>query len=144
MSATGSARHRRRRVIIDAAVELFVARDPSAVSMEEIAARAGVARGTVYNHFGTKQQLYQQVLAARFGELLVGRVGRVLREGINAGAFRAVDPERTSQAILDAVAGMAEAVAGAGPDDLAVRRAADELQSLIGASLIQLSEEAVG
>ena len=54
MSSTPGPRSRRRQVIIDAAVELFAARDPSAVSMEEIASRAGVARGTVYNHFGIK------------------------------------------------------------------------------------------
>jgi AcrR family transcriptional regulator len=140
MSAPGSARHRRRQLILDAASELFAARDYTAVSMEDVAARARVARGTVYNHFGTKQRLYQQVLTTRFAELLVGRVGRVLRQGIRAGAFREVDPDSTSYAILGAVAGMAEAVAGSCADDRAVRRAAEDLHALIGASLTRPQE----
>lgn len=40
-----------------AAEELFGARAASAVSVDEIVARAGVAKGTFYNHFTSKEDL---------------------------------------------------------------------------------------
>jgi AcrR family transcriptional regulator len=52
----------RRRQILDAARRLFSERDYSAVAADEIAAEAGVARGLINHYFGTKRDLYIEVV----------------------------------------------------------------------------------
>lgn len=60
----------KRERIIEAASGLFGGRDLASVRMEEIAARAGVAKGTVYVYFRSKEDLYFSILAARLSVLL--------------------------------------------------------------------------
>jgi AcrR family transcriptional regulator len=50
-------RQRTREAIVDAAAELFVERGFDAVSVSEIAQRAGVVEKTVFNHFPVKEGL---------------------------------------------------------------------------------------
>ncbi len=52
----------RRRELIAAARRLFNERHYGAVSTEEIAAEAGVARGLINHYFGTKRDLYVEVI----------------------------------------------------------------------------------
>ena len=52
----------RRRQILAAARTLFSERGFSAVSTAEIAAEAGVARGLINHYFGTKRDLYVEVV----------------------------------------------------------------------------------
>lgn len=52
----------RRRQILDAARRLFSERHYGAVSLEEIATEAGVARGLINHYFGTKRDLYVEVV----------------------------------------------------------------------------------
>ncbi len=52
----------RRKQILAAARKLFNDRDYSAVSADEIAAQAGVARGLINHYFGTKRELYVEVV----------------------------------------------------------------------------------
>lgn len=52
----------RRRQILAAAQELFSERHYGAVSLDEIAAKAGVARGLINHYFGTKRDLYVEVV----------------------------------------------------------------------------------
>ena len=52
----------RRRQILSAARRLFNQRDYSAVSADEIATEAGVARGLINHYFGTKRDLYVEVV----------------------------------------------------------------------------------
>lgn len=66
-----------RIAILDAA-ESVLARDGfNAGRMEDIARSAGVAVGTVYNHFADRDSLLQSLLESRRGELL-GRLDRAL------------------------------------------------------------------
>ena len=51
-----------RRRIADAAAELFVDQGYAATTLEQIAARAGVAVQTVYFHFGNKRTVLQQAV----------------------------------------------------------------------------------
>lgn len=44
--------------ILKAARELFLSQGYGAVSMDEVANRAGVSKATVYNHFNSKEQLF--------------------------------------------------------------------------------------
>jgi AcrR family transcriptional regulator len=55
--------------VLDAAAELLADRGPSAVSLREIAARAGVNYGLVHRHFGTKDALVRAVMAREAGAL---------------------------------------------------------------------------
>ena len=60
----------RTREILAAARSLLEQRGPEAMTMEEIAAAAGVAKGTVYLYFQSKDHLIQ-ALIARVGENLI-------------------------------------------------------------------------
>jgi len=52
----------RREQILACAVELFGERPYAAVSTTELARRAGVARGLINHYFGTKRDLYLEVV----------------------------------------------------------------------------------
>jgi AcrR family transcriptional regulator len=52
----------RRRQLLDAAMEVFVARGYHAAAMDEIAERAGVSKPVLYQHFPGKQELYLALL----------------------------------------------------------------------------------
>ncbi len=67
MSAAAEPRRRlepdeRREQILRCAIRLFGERPYAAVSTTEIAAEAGVARGLVNHYFGTKRDLYVEVV----------------------------------------------------------------------------------
>jgi len=53
----------------DAAAVLFAERGAAAVSVREIAARAGVNHGLVHRHFGSKEALLREVLAEQVAEI---------------------------------------------------------------------------
>jgi len=53
-----------RERIIEAAAEVFAATGYHRATMEDIAARAEVAKGTLYYNFSTKAQLFEAVLEA--------------------------------------------------------------------------------
>ncbi|MFK4595403.1 TetR/AcrR family transcriptional regulator [Streptomyces pristinaespiralis] len=77
----------RRQQLIGVALELFSHRSPDDVSIDEIAAAAGISRPLVYHYFPGKQSLYEAALrraadelAARFMEPREGPLGaRLLR-----------------------------------------------------------------
>lgn len=52
----------RREQILACAIELFGERPYAAVSTTELAGRAGVARGLINHYFGTKRELYLEVV----------------------------------------------------------------------------------
>ncbi len=62
---TLSKGERTRQAIIEAAHELFVGQGYSATSMRQIATRAGVALGGIYNHFGSKDEIFQALVIAK-------------------------------------------------------------------------------
>ena len=64
---------RREREILDAALELFSAEDWQAVTVEQIADRAEIGKGTVYKHFQSKDEIYAR-LAAEFAVDMVERL----------------------------------------------------------------------
>lgn len=77
----------RRQQLIGVALDLFSRRSPEDVSIDEIAAAAGISRPLVYHYFPGKQSLYEAALrraadelSARFLEPLEGPLGaRLLR-----------------------------------------------------------------
>ncbi|MFE3517250.1 TetR/AcrR family transcriptional regulator [Streptomyces sp. NPDC059166] len=77
----------RRAQLIDVALELFSSRSPDEVSVDEIAAAAGISRPLVYHYFPGKRSLYEAALrraahdlAGRFAQAHEGPLGaRLLR-----------------------------------------------------------------
>jgi len=63
IGAEGSAKERRRRRILEAATERFMASGYRKTSVDEIARGAGVAKGTIYLHFRTKADLLMAAIA---------------------------------------------------------------------------------
>src|ERR1700683_676689 len=55
-------RQERRRLLLDAALEVFVTRGYHAAAMDEIAERAGVSKPVLYQHFPGKIELYLALL----------------------------------------------------------------------------------
>jgi AcrR family transcriptional regulator len=52
----------RRQSIIDAAMEEFIARGFAATRLDDIAKRAGVAKGTIYLHFKDKESMFEELI----------------------------------------------------------------------------------
>src|SRR5580704_1970739 len=52
----------RREAILAAALEEFAARGFAAARLEDVAARAGVGKGTIYLHFRDKEALFQELV----------------------------------------------------------------------------------
>ncbi len=54
--------HRTRQRILDAAAQRFGAQGLSKTTVEEIAQTAGVSKGIVYHHFGSKNQVFDALI----------------------------------------------------------------------------------
>ena len=52
----------RRAAIIKAALEEFIARGFTATRLDDIARRAGVAKGTIYLHFKDKESMFEELI----------------------------------------------------------------------------------
>ncbi len=77
-----------REAIVEAAERLFFERGFGAVSMDELAEEAGVARRTLYNQFTSKEEIFREMLDGASAQLegafppgveTQGDVGEVLR-----------------------------------------------------------------
>ncbi|MCC6766881.1 MAG: TetR/AcrR family transcriptional regulator [Deltaproteobacteria bacterium] len=55
----GALRERTRELLLDAAVRVFARKGAGAAAIHEIAAEAGVANGTFYNYFRTREELLE-------------------------------------------------------------------------------------
>ncbi len=94
----------RRRQLLGAAQEVFVAQGYHAAAMDEIAERAGVSKPVLYQHFPGKLELYLALLDEH-AERLVQRV----REALASTPDNELRVERTMAAFYDFVAGEGEA-----------------------------------
>ena len=52
----------RRAAIIEAALDEFIARGFTATRLDDIASRAGVAKGTIYLHFKDKELMFEELI----------------------------------------------------------------------------------
>ena len=75
----------RRQAIIEAALDEFVARGFAATRLDDVAKRAGVAKGTIYLHFKDKEALFQELIRAA----LVPLIGRLAAPPPAGGTVRA-------------------------------------------------------
>jgi len=69
-----------RRHIIEAAVGLIADRGFSSTSVDEIAEAAGVAKGSVYYNFGSKSDLFTDILTEGITRLTTGLRAALTRE----------------------------------------------------------------
>jgi AcrR family transcriptional regulator len=85
----------RRSQLIDVGRGLFAARGLDGTTIEEIAANAGVSKPVIYEHFGSKEGLYSQVVDFEF---------RILLDDITAALTEEAKPrvlvERAALALL--------------------------------------------
>jgi AcrR family transcriptional regulator len=65
--------------LLELADQLFAERGFHAASMDELARRAGVSKPVIYDHFGSKEQLFATCVR-RTGEALADRVAKAVRE----------------------------------------------------------------
>src|SRR5246127_4130737 len=74
----------RRAAIVDAAMEEFVARGFAATRLDDIAKRAGVAKGTIYLHFKDKESMFEELIRTA----LVPLIGRMAPPAPLSGSVR--------------------------------------------------------
>ncbi len=87
---------RTRFAIIEAAYALFAAQGFHATSTRQIAAAAGVALGGIYNHFESKEQIFEVVLLERHPyrkvlAILNAAPGESVAEFIHNAAYAIID-----------------------------------------------------
>ena len=63
-------RGERREAILAAALEEFAARGFAATRLDDVARRAGVAKGTIYLYFRDKESLFQELVRAMLGPVV--------------------------------------------------------------------------
>jgi AcrR family transcriptional regulator len=90
----------RREQLIDVGRTLFADKGFDAVTIEEIAAKAGVSKPVVYEHFGDKTGLYE-VIVDREITRLVGMVNAALDEAVHPRALL----EQAGMALFDYIEG---------------------------------------
>jgi AcrR family transcriptional regulator len=76
----GRARQRTRALLVDAALRVFARKGAGAAAIHEIAAEAGLANGTFYNYFRTREELVEAAgvqLAERFFEAITASAANV-------------------------------------------------------------------
>jgi len=85
--------------ILDVAEELFAERGFAGTTLRDVAARVGVRNPSIYNHFASKEALYEAVLARGMGPIL-----DTLTEFVEAGPQAYSDPRAVIEGIMDVLA----------------------------------------
>jgi AcrR family transcriptional regulator len=84
----------RRQAISDAATALFVERGFDAVTLTEVAEAAGVSVKTIFNYFGSKEELFLDREAEAFSSTIAAIADRAPGERITDGVLRLLTEER--------------------------------------------------
>ncbi len=77
----------RRAAIVAAGLDEFTARGFAATRLDDVAKRAGVAKGTIYLHFKDKEALFQELVRTALVPLIARMANPPLVEGISARAL---------------------------------------------------------
>jgi AcrR family transcriptional regulator len=132
-----------RERLLAAANELFYAEGVQTVGIDRIIERAGVAKASLYNLFGSKEELVAAYLASRH-DFTVGRISSAIE--------RVHDPRDKILAVFDAQAQLYQrpdfngcafvAASTEAPSDGLVEHAADRYRAWMRAMFIDLAEQA--
>ena len=87
-----------KRAILDATLELAATKGITGTTMDEVAERAGVAKGSLYYNFSSKDRLFEELLQEG-----VGALADTLREA-RAGLHGRAALEALIRALLDRIA----------------------------------------
>jgi AcrR family transcriptional regulator len=92
----------RRQAIIEAAMEEFVARGFAATRLDDIAKRAGVAKGTIYLHFNDKESMFEELIRTAIVPLVMRMhgpppPGGAIRDVIESFAFNFIQEVATTR-----------------------------------------------
>ena len=71
----------RPQQILDAALSVFAEHGIDAAKLEEIAARAGVSKGTIYLYFPSKEELFREVVRRKVGPAIANADNASASEG---------------------------------------------------------------
>jgi AcrR family transcriptional regulator len=87
---------RTRAAILDAAYDLFIEQGFAATSMRDIAGRAGLAPGSLYNHFSSKEEIFAAIIELRHPfyrimPILKGIQGNTIEEFVRNAAHTLVE-----------------------------------------------------
>jgi TetR/AcrR family transcriptional regulator of autoinduction and epiphytic fitness len=93
-TAVAASRGGSREAVVDAATKLFLQRGFGAVSMDELAEAAGVARRTLYNQFASKGEIFREMLH---------RVSRQLEHALPPGIETSGEIEQVLRLIAQAI-----------------------------------------
>jgi TetR/AcrR family transcriptional repressor of mexJK operon len=82
---------RTRAAVVDAARTLFLQQGYTGTTMEQIAARAGLTKRTVYNNYGDKDALFAQIVAEvlAYAETFTRRLHEEFDDSVDAASLRA-------------------------------------------------------
>lgn len=137
-------RKEREQQILDIAHTRFAEHGYGAVTMDEVAAAAGVTKPLLYAYFGNKERLYSACME-RSGEAMLTAVGaavasaagpaEALRDGLKA-FFAFVDGDRDAWRVL-----FDETLPAGGELALAVGEYRDRLLALVAQTQLQLIPE---
>jgi AcrR family transcriptional regulator len=128
---------RRNRAKVLEAAQLAFADDGLAVSLDEIARRAGVGAGTVYRHFPSKEALFEAVIISRVQEH-VAEAEALAGAGDAGEAFfgflrHLIESGGVKRDLVDALT-------GAGADVSAVAAATASLRSAVESLLVRAQQ----
>jgi AcrR family transcriptional regulator len=144
-TASAATEHRSsaRERLLDAANELFYAEGVQTVGIDRIIERAGVAKASLYNLFGSKEELVAAYLASRHDRTTTG-----LTEAIES----VDDPRQKILAVFDAQARQYQqpdfngcafiAASTEAPSHGLVEQAADQFRAWLRAMFTDLAEQA--
>jgi AcrR family transcriptional regulator len=96
MTETFTKGERTRQAILDAAYSLIIEQGYAATSMRQIAERAGLALGSIYNHFSSKDEVFRAIIAERHPffqimPLLNSVEGKTVEEFVHNAAHTLID-----------------------------------------------------
>lgn len=137
----------KRQAILDAAFTIFARDGYRAAGVDAIAAAAGVAKHTIYNHFGDKESLFRAVVAGLSDQALTRNLAAVelLREPGDLTAMLTETGLRLAECYCDerswALRRLLSAQITTMPDllDIVRDRAADRVNDALAARLARLA-----
>jgi AcrR family transcriptional regulator len=80
----------KKRQILDGARQVFLLNGYAEASMDEIAVQAGVSKGTLYNHFDSKDDLFRSLIGAEAGRIIRELPSPDLEDPNSAAALRQI------------------------------------------------------
>ena len=83
-----SKKELKRKHILEAAADLFSRNSYHEVMVEDVAKMIGVAKGTVYNYFTSKEELYFSIMSQRMENLIISLTEKIQKEHNSVDSLR--------------------------------------------------------